>query len=146
MKRRNFLVAAGLSAVTLGSEAMSGPQQFELNGTSFGSWPHDGRLHCSFAAPSQGWVAVSFNNHRTLNCTRFVIGAIVAAFMHVEEHIAFIPPNPKVQDLGLESALSNVAGDNADAQTTLRISLPHLFSDTSNLTLLPETASNLMLA
>lgn len=146
MERRSFLVGAGLSAMGSGLKAENTAQKFEIDGVSFQAWHGDGRLHSSFTAPTRGWVAVGFNNQQRLKGTRFVIGALIGGSLRVEEHIAVVPSHPTVESMGLASAVEAASGSVSDGKTTLRFSLPHLFRDTDNPTLLSGIESYLMLA
>jgi hypothetical protein len=96
--------------------------------------------------PSTGWVAVGFNNEERLEGTRFVIGAMVGGSFHSEEHIAVVPNHPRVQDLGLATAVEDVGGQASNGMTTMRFSLPSLLVDSDNPMLLPGTRSYVMLA
>ena len=146
MERRSFLVGAGLSAMGSGLEAENAGQKFETDGVSFQAWHGNGRLHCSFTAPTRGWVAVGFNNQQRLKGTRFVIGALFGGSLRVEEHIAVVPSHPTVEAMGLASAVNDGSGGVSDGKMSLRFSLPHLFTDTDNPTLLSGTVPYLMLA
>ncbi len=144
MKRRRFLVGVGSSL--LGDAALANSPQVEVDGTVFEAWHEEGRLTSRFTAPTRGWIAVGFNNQRRLKGTRFVIGAMRDGGFYAEEHIAVVPDHPRVQDLGLQSAVERVSGAASGNQTTMQFSLPHLFADSENPTLLSGTSSYLMLA
>ncbi len=146
MNRRIFAAGLGLQWLSPKVSAKNGQQEIELDGTRLRFWHSDGRLHARFSAPTDGWVAVGFNNDRRLKETRFVIGALRNGRFHAEEHIAVVPTHPTVQSLGLEAGLSDVLGKVTSDQATMAFSLPHVFSDTPNPRLTPGTSSYLMLA
>lgn len=146
MHRRNFLAGLGLSISAAGASASPTPLEFCADGTKFRSWHKDARLISAVTAPTRGWVAVGFNNQQHLKGTRFVIGAMISGRFQVEEHIAVVPDHPRVQELGLGRAVTNVEGRLSGNTTTMKFSLPHLFPDSENPTLLPGTSTFLMLA
>lgn len=138
----------GLGLAIVGGRGAAETHTIDLStdGTSFRARHTSGRLMSNFTAPTRGWVAVGFNNQERLEGTRFVIGAMRQDRFHVEEHIAVGPGHPRVQDLGLEGAVQDVTGAVSNDQTMIAFSLPHVFADTDNPTLLSGTSSYLMLA
>lgn len=142
MHRRHFLT--GLTLAAIGPSANAGT--VERDGVTF-VYRHKGdRLHATLTAPTDGWVAAGFNNKQQLQGTRFVIGALNDGQLRIEEHIATVPDHPRVQDLGLATALADTHGEATATGTMLRFSLPHDFSDSANPTLRPGTPTYLMLA
>ena len=146
MNRRSFALGFGLSCISFRSFADIETREIHLDGTRLRVWHDRGRLQAQFSAPTDGWLAVGFNNDQGLEATRFVIGAMRQRGFYAEEHIAVGPGHPTVQSLGFEAAAEGVAGYVSGSHSTMLFSLPHVFSDTSNPVLLPGTSTYLMLA
>ena len=146
MDRRTFAAGLGFSCLPLRVSAGRARQLLELDGTNLLLWHHVGRLHARFGAPTDGWIAVGFNNDRRLEGTRFVIGALRNDEFHAEEHVAVGPTHPTVQSLGLETAMKHVLGEVGSSWSTMAFSLPQIFPDTPNPMLSPGTDTYLMLA
>jgi len=61
-------------AATGSANAGASPRTARARGIAF-TWRHrQGRLHGHLSAATTGWLAVGFNDARTLRGTRFVIG------------------------------------------------------------------------
>ncbi len=146
MNRRGFVTGLGMTITAVSAQASPPPQSLSIDGMTFRSWHVDRRLFSTFTAPTLGWVGVGFNNQQRLKESRFVIGAMSNNSFYAEEHIAVVPDHPRVQALGLETSADDVVGSVSNNQTTLQFSLPHIPPNGDNPTLLPGTATYLMLA
>ncbi len=144
---RRYFVGALSAAFTVGQNAAAHPfTSLQIDGTTFRAWHRKDRMFAEFIAPTQGWIAVGFNNEDRLQGTRFVIGAWGNGVFRAEEHIALVPHHSRVQDLGLASAVKDVVGSEVQNGTKMKFSLPHHFGDSENPRLAPDTDTNLMLA
>ena len=111
------------------------------------SWKHEAdRLFGELSAPTAGWIAVGFNERRTLKGTRFVIAAVSMSPIRAEEHIALVPDHRNVSALGLSPALNHVSGSYSQGLSRLEFSLPHQFRGRPALRLAPGASPHLMLA
>lgn len=131
MNKRQFLSLAAFGLGTLSgrtSTMASALKRVEDAGTLF-EWSHaDGHLKCQLCAPTNGWIAVGFNNAATLRNTRFVIAVTSSTNLRAEEHIALVPDHKNVTELGLAPALRDVSGYSKDGRSHLSFSLPHLIT------------------
>lgn len=146
MRRRTFLAGTGLATATTLLHARTPTHTIDIDKVLFQAWHDDGRLFCTFAAPTSGWLSVGFNNQHLLRNTRFVIGAVFRTGARVEEHVAVVPSHSPVQDEGLAEAIQDEMVDVQDGVSRLRFSWPHHFADTDNPDLSPGYHTYLMLA
>lgn len=118
----------------------------QKNGMQF-RWHHaTGRLHAELLAPTEGWLAVGFNERDTLAGTRFVIGRIEHGRPYAELHIAQPPAHRELSELGGEPDLRVAGGDSSDGVSRLRFSLPQSGTGAYALRLTPGVSVYLMLA
>ncbi|WP_300064466.1 DOMON domain-containing protein [uncultured Roseobacter sp.] len=146
MKRRTLIAGVGLAVLPVRAWTNSGWREIELNRTHLRFWHENRRLHAQFGAPTDGWLAVGFNNEQVLEGTRFVIGAMKNGSFHAEKHIVVGPGHPTVQSLGYEATVTGVTGEVTATHSTMAFSLPHVFPDTSSPSLSPGKTTHLMLA
>ena len=153
MNKRQFLqgtlmVASGLTASSSSLPAIAEEQARRIidDHVEF-SWKHKAdRLFGELSAPTAGWIAVGFNERRTLKGTRFVIAAVSTSPIRAEEHIALVPDHRNVSALGLPPALDHVSGSYSQGLSRLEFSLPHQFPEHPALQLAPGASPHLMLA
>mgnify|MGYP000882981820 CR=1 FL=1 len=146
MDRRVFIGAAAGAVAAGAADSAGAPRVLSDGGVSF-SWSHrGGRLHATLRAPTRGWIAAGFNNRRTLEGTRFVIAAVAAAPIVVEEHIALVPDHRRVDRLGGTPALADVAGGFVGGVSRCDFSLPEAVVGAFPLDLAPGRPAYLMLA
>lgn len=154
MNKRQFLslAAFGLGTLSGGLPTMArDAKRVEDAGTLF-RWSHkDGHLIGQLSAPTDGWIAVGFNNAPTLSNTRFVIAVTSGNSVRAEEHIALVPDHRKVMELDLTPALSNVIGRYEQNRSHLNFSLPHQLRNRTEshqpaVSLSPGSMVHLMLA
>ena len=147
MHRRLLLVSAALGAVAPITAGAEGARTIALGGMEF-AWRHRaGRLHGHLSAPGTGWLAVGFNETRTLKGTRFVIAAVADGRTRAELHVALPPDHRPVEDVtGHPADLRDLDGRFEDGRSWLSFSLPHRSPDRMGLELSPGLSIHLMLA
>lgn len=146
MDRRVFLNAAAGALASRLAAAAETPRTLSEAGVNL-AWSHrNGRFHATLQAPTRGWIAVGFNGARTLEGTRFVIAAVAATPIVVEEHVALVPGHRRVDLVGGMPALADVAGGFANGVSRCDFSLPHAIPGAYPLDLAPGRATYLMLA
>jgi len=140
-------LATALAGTTAGpATAGTSPQTVRARGITF-AWRHQrGRLHGRLSAKTTGWLAVGFNDERTLRGTRFVIGHVVSGRTHAEVHIARVPDHAEVGSLGGVSGLADVGGGRTGDETWLTFSLPLRSGGGFEIDLSPGRTVRLMLA
>lgn len=146
MDRRTLLFTTGLAMMTGPLFADAPHIGIDVDGVVFRARHDDGWLRCSLAAPTDGWLAVGFNNQRQLAGTRFVIGAVARAGVRVEERVAVVPDHVPVLALGLSAAARDATVINEDGTGRLSFAMPHCLEDTDNPNLSPDRRTHLMLA
>lgn len=153
MNKRQFLqgtlmVTSGLTVSGSSLPVIAGEQARRIiDGDVVFSWKHKtGRLFGELTAPTEGWIAVGFNERRTLKNTRFVIAAVSMSPIRAEEHIALVPDHRNVAALGLPRTLDHVSGSYSQGLSRLEFSLPHQFPERPALRLVPGASLHLMLA
>lgn len=131
MNKRQFLSLAAFGLGTLSGNIPTmarNAKKVETAGTLF-EWSHmDGRLHGQLSAPTDGWIAVGFNNKPSLRNTRFVIAVTSGKSVYAEEHIALVPQHKNVTELGFPETLADVSGFYQQSRSHLSFSLPHQIS------------------
>lgn len=130
-----------------GSEAVRGNHPAIVDAGVEFTWRHEAdRVRGTLTAPTDGWIAVGFNEISSLRNTWFVIAAVSASPIRAEEHIALVPAHKNIADLGLEPGLEHVSGYYRDGRSRLEFSLPHTRPKRPSLRLDPGAGIYLMLA
>lgn len=76
-------------------------------------------------APTQGWVAIGFNERDELTGTHLVMGCVIKGEVFVEDHYIRQPgDHVPVLSLGGKDALSARTGEETSAGTTIAFRLP----------------------
>lgn len=154
MNKRQFLSLAAFGLGTLSGNLPTmarNAKKVETAGTLF-EWSHmEGRLHGQLSAPTDGWIAVGFNNKPRLRDTRFVIAVTSGKSVYAKEHIALVPQHKNVTEMDLPETLADVSGFFQESRSHLSFSLPHQIPNhTQNrqhtLSLAPGSNVHLMLA
>lgn len=110
-------------------------------------WRHaDDRFYAELFAPTDGWLAVGFNERATLAGTRFVIGHIKGGEPYAEVHLAQPPQHRNVQELGGQPDLQLIDGDIKNGVSRIQFSLPQQGTAPYALNLAPGQTIHLMLA
>lgn len=83
--------------------------------------------HWSFelSAPTEGWVAVGFNQKNNIVHTNLIMGAVSKGQVKTEDFyvVGFGNPQP-VTKLGGTSAINQVEGEELNGHTAIRFSIP----------------------
>jgi len=152
MNKRNFVnmalaVVGGVPLFAQHKAALSDDRRtIADDGVRF-SWHHQGgRLRGTLSAPTTGWIAVGFNEVRSLRNTWFVIASVASRPLRVEEHIALVPDHRNISDLGITPSIDHVSGIYREGWSQLEFSLPHTLPKRPALRLAPGTKSYMMLA
>ena len=146
MKRRHFLCSGSAALAGTALVAKTDPQEFALDRTRLTLWREENRVFCTFTAPTQGWLAVGFNNEERLRDTRFVIGAMIGESFHFEEHVAQVSDHARVQDAGLVVTADDVSGARVGDGTIMRFSMPMTFPDSNRSITSPKNTTYVMRA
>lgn len=142
-----FAVVGGLPIFTPPANATSADRRSVVDDDVTFTWHHQAdRLRGTLSAPSAGWIAVGFNEVRTLRNTWFVIASVAAKPIRVEEHIALVPDHRNIVDMGIRSSIDHVSGFHRQGRSQLEFSLPHALPKRPALRLGPGTKTHLMLA
>lgn len=152
MNKRNFVnmafaVVGGFPMFAQQATALTDDRRSVADdGVTF-TWHHQaGRLRGTLSAPSAGWIAVGFNEARSLRNTWFVIASVASKPMRVEEHIALVPDHRNIEDLGITPSIDHVSGFYREGRSQLEFSLPHALPKRPALRLEPGTKIHMMLA
>ena len=142
-----LLVSAAIGAVAPMAAGADGERTIALGDMEF-SWHHRAtRLFGRLSAPGTGWLAVGFNEDRTLRGTRFVIAAVAGGPPRAEVHIALPPDHRPVADVtGHPADLRDLDGGFDHGRSKLSFSLPHRSADGAAPDLSPGQWVHLMLA
>lgn len=111
------------------------------------SWCHDNTsLIGTLSAPTNGWVAVGFNEKPELKNTRFIMAATSLFPIRAEEHIARVPDHKSITELGLKPALKLARGSYADGRSHLEFQISQRIAGRPALSLAPGSRVHVMLA
>ena len=103
----------------------SDPQSIEKGGMKV-TWEHVAeRIHFEMEAPSAGWLAIGFNTRDQLAGTYLLMGAVKSGKTEVFEHYTKKPGTyPNFAEMGLESSVAQVMGEERRAYSRISFSLP----------------------
>jgi hypothetical protein len=83
------------------------------------------RMYFEMEAPTEGWVAIGFNERNTLPGSYLLMGSVVAGTPNVVEHYTLSPGDYRpVSALGAAPQLNDVGGSESGGKTRIRFSLP----------------------
>ncbi|NOQ74175.1 MAG: hypothetical protein GQ574_19360 [Crocinitomix sp.] len=90
------------------------------------SWEHkDARVYFKMAAPTTGWITIGFNTTSGMSKAYLLMGRVINGNAEVVEHYTSSPGNYKTLiALGVQISVYNIAGTEANNQTTLEFSIP----------------------
>ena len=98
-------------------------------------------------APTNGWVAIGFNETTSLACTYLLMGRIRNGKTEVVEHYTEKPGNYKpIADLGIPNQVISISGHEKGNLTKLKFSIPISKSSKYHKHLSTETKWTLLLA
>lgn len=146
MRRRVVLMAPLAFGMSRAAAETGSTRRVALGEMHFAWWHEGDRLFGTLSAPGRGWLAVGFNDERRLAGTRFVIAAIDDEGVQAEVHVAMPPDHPRVEDLGGQSDLRDLAGVLSAGRSELTFSLPVNAADAFGLDLQAGRSVHLMLA
>lgn len=112
------------------------------------TWHFEGeQLAIEIFAPTDGWVAVGFNQRDDIVNTNLIMGAVVEGTVVVEDqYVVAAGQHPQVTEIGGQSAISAVLGTEQAGQTTISFNVPQQASDSFHYDLLPGTEIYLICA
>jgi len=104
-------------------------------------------IYFEMEAPTNGWVAIGFNETTSLAGTYLLMGRIRNGKAEVVEHYTERPGNYKpIADLGIPNQVISISGDEKGNLTKLKFSIPISKSSKYHKQLSKETKWTLLLA
>ncbi len=83
------------------------------------------RIYFEMVAPTDGWVAIGFNNSESTTGNYLIMGKVENGKVTVEEHYTSSPGNYQTfAKLLVDSSVDNVEGLEINNKTTVKFSLP----------------------
>lgn len=83
------------------------------------------RIHFKLSAPTDGWVAIGFNQHEGIQDTYLIMGRVANKRVEVVEHYTLSPGNYQpILELGETEQVRNIRGGAEVGITQLSFSLP----------------------
>ena len=112
------------------------------------SWSYTtDRIFFSIEAPTNGWVAIGFNQKEELSDTYLIMGSIVQNNVQVVEHYVLEPGNYKpITDLGASSKVTEISGTETKGKTKILFSVPIRSQNKFRKNLRPESVYSLLIA
>jgi DOMON domain len=111
-------------------------------------WAFSGdQVEFTLSAPTQGWLAIGFNESDALPGTYLVMGRVQAGKAEVVEHKTLAPGDYRpLHTLGGQASVSGVTGRETSSETVLRFCLPQWVADGLHRRLVPGSRWSLLLA
>jgi hypothetical protein len=104
-------------------------------------------IHFEMQAPTEGWVAIGFNETASLTGTYLLMGRIRDGRAEVMEHYTDKPGSYRpISDYGISSRTKAITGTESGDFTRLKFSLPVAAASKYHKELLPGTKWTLLLA
>lgn len=90
------------------------------------NWSYSGdRIFFEMQAPTQGWVAIGFNDSAEIKGTYLLMGNVINDKPQVVEHFTISPGNYKpFKTLGADNEAQDIEGFESNDRTQLKFSLP----------------------
>ncbi len=90
------------------------------------SWElKEGRMHFEMSAPTDGWVAIGFNDSEKTTGNYLIMGNVINGRVTIEEHYTISSGNYKsFAQLNTDAAVFDIKGSEASKTTKLKFSLP----------------------
>jgi hypothetical protein len=90
------------------------------------SWEfNDGRIYFEMKAPTDGWVAIGFNNNESTTGNYLLMGNVIEGITSVKEHYTISPGNYKMfSTLHTAESIENIEGYKKNNTTKIKFSLP----------------------
>jgi len=107
----------------------------------------DDQLVVEMVAPTEGWVALGFNERDDIVGTNLIMGAVVDDQIIIEDQYVVKPgEHPPAEQIGGQSAIMTASGSEQNGQTTISFSLPQKAVDQYHYDLSPQREIFLILA
>ena len=89
-------------------------------------WLHRGdRVHFQMEAPTQGWLAIGFNDHDHINQAYLVMGRVVNKKTEVVQYYTSRPGQYRpISQHGATPNVEDIFGEQNDKRTQIKFSLP----------------------
>jgi hypothetical protein len=90
------------------------------------NWQYKGdRVFFEMKAPTDGWVAIGFNNSESTTGNYLIMGNVINAKTTVTEHYTLSPGNYKTfNELKVNNSVADIWGTETNKGTILKFSLP----------------------
>lgn len=90
----------------------------------------DNRIYFEMSAPTDGWVAIGFNNSENTTGNYLIMGKVENGKETVEEHYTISPGNyQSFNKLKINTSVENIEGSETAKKTTIKFSLPIISSN-----------------
>lgn len=116
------------------------------DGIGFSLAQNTAGLRVCFFAPTDGWLAVGFNNQADLAGTRFLISALENNVLRHAEHIARQPAHEPIERLGGNTEFFSITMSQTGSGSALIFSVPRNIAPPFPLDLSLGATATLMLA
>lgn len=112
------------------------------------SWSYKGdRILFEITAPTQGWLAIGFNDKPVLTGTYLLMGRITDLGVELVEHYTISPGNYKpIESIGGDVLVSEISGKEILGKSTIRFSIPIAKRDRFRKDLSKNSSYNLVMA
>lgn len=122
-------------------------QKIEKNGMLV-SWEEKGEwLEIEMSAPSQGWLAIGFNEHEGLAGTHLIMAAIRGKELELSDrYILCAGDHRALSDLGIEERIELISGEENTSGSRVSFRIPIHTPDDYHKNLLPGTSFHLLMA
>ena len=92
----------------------------------------------SLEAPTDGWLAIGFNDQNNIVGTNLIMGAVVNGATLVEDqYVTGFGKHPPVESLGSTAVVTAISGTEKPGQTSIQFEMPHQAIDSMHFDLSP---------
>ena len=129
------------------ANGQSSHQSITQNGMTV-SWSFDKEnIVIEMEAPTQGWIAIGFNETSELTNTYLIMGAVTNGKAEVKEHHVFKPGDyQSFEAIGEPESITEVSGSQTSHSTSIQFSLPTSSFFQYSKTLKPNTEITMLIA
>ena len=104
-------------------------------------------IHFEMEAPTDGWVAIGFNENGALAGTYLIMGRVKNGEIEIVEHYTDRPSSYKsIIQYGIKSQLTNISGTETEYSTSLKFSIPMKAASRYHKELMSDTKWKLLMA
>lgn len=122
-------------------------QHIEKNGMTVETTFHHDSIWFRVKAPTEGWVAIGFNETNELKGNYLIMGAVINGSAVAKEHHVFNSGHYRsFSNLGIKSSITKIIGTEQNGQTEISFQLPITRSDLLGKSLKPDSTFMLLLA